>query len=369
MRICIDLDGVICELKKEGEKYEDLKPIEGAVETIRKLKDEGHYIIIYTARHMKTCNGNIYEVIAKIGKITLKWLEKHQIPYDEIVFGKPWADIYIDDNAFRFNGWENFSIENLPKNREKIKKEKIFTFVIPMAGKGERFLRAGYKIPKYMIEINGRTLFEYSLESLPLDIADIIIFIGLEEHDKKYNLRKFIQEKVKKYNLKSYEILLLKEYTRGQAETVYKARDIVDPNSNLSIYNIDTYFYDPTLKYELLDMQYDGVIGGFFLDHQDEKWSFAKVNYNMLVTKVAEKEQISNIALTGFYNFSDAHLFFYIAEKWLKEEKTVRGEFYIAPMYNDLIEHGKKFKIKLVEEFIPLGTPDDIESFRKKINN
>jgi len=249
---------------------------------------------------------------------------------------------------------------------EKIKKEKIFVFVIPMAGKGERFLKAGYKMPKYMIEVNGKTLFEYSLESLPLDIADIVIFIGLEEHDKDYKLKNFIHEKVKKYSLKNYEILLLKEYTRGQAETVYKAKDIIDPNSNLSIYNIDTYFYDPTLKYELLSMQYDGIIGGFFLDCKDEKWSFAKVNDNMIVTKVAEKEQISNIALTGFYNFSEAHLFFNIAEKWIKEGKTVRGEFYIAPMYNDLIEQGKKFKIKLVEKFIPLGTPEDVENFRKK---
>ena len=120
MRICIDLDGVIAELKKDGESYEDVKPVKGAVEKIRKLKKNGHYIIIYTARHMKTCNGNVSKIVAKIGKITLDWLEKYQVPYDEIVFGKPWADVYIDDNGFRFKSWADIDDDgnNLPVSNE-----------------------------------------------------------------------------------------------------------------------------------------------------------------------------------------------------------------------------------------------------------
>ncbi len=121
MRICIDLDGVIAELKKENETYANVKPIPGAVEKIKKLKENGHYIIIYTARHMKTCNGSVSKVLAKVGKITLDWLEKYQVPYDEIVFGKPWADVYIDDNGFRFKNWDEISDDgsNLPISSEK----------------------------------------------------------------------------------------------------------------------------------------------------------------------------------------------------------------------------------------------------------
>jgi capsule biosynthesis phosphatase len=124
MRICIDLDGVIAELRKENESYSEVKPIKGAVEKIRKLKEAGHYIIIYTSRHMKTCDGNVGKAIAKIGKITLDWLEKYNIPYDEIVFGKPWADIYIDDNGYRFKSWDEIADDgsNLPtSNESKIK--------------------------------------------------------------------------------------------------------------------------------------------------------------------------------------------------------------------------------------------------------
>lgn len=121
MRICIDLDGVISQLRKTEETYNDLLPVDGAIEKIKSLKKEGHYIIIYTARRMKTHQANTAKVIADIGKATLDWLAKYEIPYDEIMFGKPWADIYIDDNAFRFTSWDEISSNgtSLPMSHEK----------------------------------------------------------------------------------------------------------------------------------------------------------------------------------------------------------------------------------------------------------
>ncbi|STR45478.1 capsular biosynthesis protein [Iodobacter fluviatilis] len=125
MRICFDLDGVICEIKKKGQSYSDVMPIDGATEKIRELKEAGHYIIINTARHMKTCSGNTGLVIAKIGQITMDWLTRYDIPYDELHFGKPWAQVYIDDNAFRFSSWSEIdgSGSNLPTYNEAIKGE------------------------------------------------------------------------------------------------------------------------------------------------------------------------------------------------------------------------------------------------------
>ena len=109
MRICIDLDGVIAQLKKDGESYSDVAPVEGAVDKLNSLKSSGHYIILYTARHMKTCDANVGRVIARQGKVTLDWLKLHDVPYDEVYFGKPWADVYLDDNAMRFQSWEAIS--------------------------------------------------------------------------------------------------------------------------------------------------------------------------------------------------------------------------------------------------------------------
>jgi capsule biosynthesis phosphatase len=126
VRICIDIDGVIADFKKSGESYADCKLVSGARNKIKMLFSEGHYIILYTARHMKTCNGNAALALSRIGKTTLDWLEKNEVPYHEIHFGKPWADVYIDDNALRFSGWDHISGDgnNLPISNEKSRQSK-----------------------------------------------------------------------------------------------------------------------------------------------------------------------------------------------------------------------------------------------------
>lgn len=120
MRIVIDLDGTICPIKEKNASYQDLVPLEGAVERIKQLRSMGHYIIISTARNMATQESNIGKVVKNIGKVTLDWLEKYDIPYDEIYFGKPNAQVYIDDRALRFSDWASISHESLTK----IAKEK-----------------------------------------------------------------------------------------------------------------------------------------------------------------------------------------------------------------------------------------------------
>lgn len=121
MRICIDLDGVVAGFKKDKQTYADVSVIPGAKEKIDALRKNGHYVILFTARHMKTCEGNLGLVMRKVGHVTLDWLKKHDIGYDEIQFGKPWADIYIDDNAFRFRKWSVIAGDgtNLPISKEK----------------------------------------------------------------------------------------------------------------------------------------------------------------------------------------------------------------------------------------------------------
>lgn len=121
MRICIDLDGVICTLRRPDQTYAEVEPVPGAVETIASMRAAGHHVIIHTARHMKTTGGNVGLVLARQGTITLEWLARHGVEYDEIHFGKPWADVYIDDNAFRFESWEQIGDagEHLPISHER----------------------------------------------------------------------------------------------------------------------------------------------------------------------------------------------------------------------------------------------------------
>ena len=116
-KFCFDLDGTICYTRKQGESYLEVKPIPGAVKTLQRLKKEGHYIIIMTARNMATHSNNLGKIIANQAPIVFEWLKKHEIPYDEIHFGKPLADFYIDDKAIRLEDWEilNQTISSLTK--------------------------------------------------------------------------------------------------------------------------------------------------------------------------------------------------------------------------------------------------------------
>ena len=125
MRICVDLDGVICELRRPDQSYADVGPRPGAVEALSRLRAAGNEIIIHTARHMRTTGGNVGRVVALQGETTLAWLRHHGIEYDEIHFGKPHADIYIDDNALRFESWDLIRNQaDLPMSAERRMEER-----------------------------------------------------------------------------------------------------------------------------------------------------------------------------------------------------------------------------------------------------
>lgn len=121
LRICIDLDGTICEIRKDNETYADVKVKPGAAERISALRKAGHTIIINTARNMGSTGHNVGKALKNIGKITFDWLEKNGIEYDEIFFGKPNADITIDDRVLRFqDNWSEITEDTL----EQAAKEK-----------------------------------------------------------------------------------------------------------------------------------------------------------------------------------------------------------------------------------------------------
>ncbi len=102
--IVLDLDGTLCPVKRSDEEYEDLQPFPDMLARVREYKAAGFYIILYTSRNMRTYGGNIGLINANTAKMTMAWLDRHEIPYDEIHFGKPWASrigFYVDDRAIR----------------------------------------------------------------------------------------------------------------------------------------------------------------------------------------------------------------------------------------------------------------------------
>jgi capsule biosynthesis phosphatase len=99
LRICFDLDNTLVSYPTITGDYSTVKPIAHNLSLLKRLKNDGHEIIIYTARRMKTHGGNVGKVIKDIAGITIDTLERLNIEYDELIFGKPIADIYIDDRA------------------------------------------------------------------------------------------------------------------------------------------------------------------------------------------------------------------------------------------------------------------------------
>jgi hypothetical protein len=165
MRICFDLDNTLVSYPTVPYDYTTVKPITNMINILNKLKDEGHHIIIHTARRMKTHNNNIGLVIKDIALITINTLEKFNIKYDELIFGKPYADIYIDDKSINpyinnisyfgfFNNNTKF-IHNKIKNNKYNKIEKKDNIIIKNGKynfiKGEIFF---YKnIPNEIIDL------------------------------------------------------------------------------------------------------------------------------------------------------------------------------------------------------------------------
>ncbi|MCB0428576.1 MAG: glycosyltransferase family 2 protein [Flavobacteriales bacterium] len=234
--------------------------------------------------------------------------------------------------------------------------------VIPMAGEGRRFMEAGYTIPKYMIEVRGKTLLEWSVDSLPLDLCTNLIFVALETHEEKWKIERWIR------NLYPHrfeiQVVFLKGVTRGQAETALHAKQHMDMENPLLVYNIDTQFRSSALKRQLLREDVDGVLGAF--TSNEPRFSYAELDAaGRFVSRVAEKIVISANALTGLYHFKDPADFIHVAESHIQSNFRTGGEFYVAPVYNDLIAQGKRYVVDMAQEVNILGTPEEMKMFSR----
>lgn len=114
--IVLDLDGTLCPIKTEHQRYEDLEPVPGMMAKVREYKARGSYIVIQTARSMRTYAGNVGRINASTARSVLDWLDRHEVPYDEVHFGKPWSGrtgFYVDDRAVRPSEFLTLSHEQI----------------------------------------------------------------------------------------------------------------------------------------------------------------------------------------------------------------------------------------------------------------
>ena len=228
--------------------------------------------------------------------------------------------------------------------------------LIPMAGAGSRFEKAGYTFPKPLIDVAGQPMIQTVIENL--NLQGKYIFLVRKEHYEKYDLKNLL-------NLitPNCEIIQIEGLTEGAACTVLKAQELIDNNEPLIIANADQYI--KWNSFETISMFNEPDVDGGILTFKSihPKHSFAKVDGDGFVLEVAEKKPISNDATVGIYYWKRGFDFILYAESMIEKNIRTNNEFYVCPVYNEAIADGRRIKASLVDEMWGMGTPEELNNF------
>ena len=234
--------------------------------------------------------------------------------------------------------------------------DKKLNVLIPMAGEGSRFTTAGYTFPKPLIDVQGKPMIQVVVENLNMDAN--FIFVVRKEHREKYNLDSLL-----KLIAPGCRIVETDGLTEGAACTALLAKDFIDSDAPLFFANSDQFVeWDSNeFMYKMNETNADGGIVSFTATHP--KWSFAKINENGLVTEVAEKDPISDIATVGYYWWKNGSDFVKYAEQMINKDLRISNEFYVCPVFNEAIADKKEIRTFNTDGMWGLGTPEDLKYY------
>ena len=240
--------------------------------------------------------------------------------------------------------------------------EEMLNIVIPMAGLGSRFVKAGYDLPKPLIDINGVPMIEVVVKNLTPSIPHRFVFICQMQHEDKYSIKTRLERIAP-----GCVVVCIDGITEGAACTVLAAREHIDNEAPLMIANSDQYvdiLIDDYLSY-ISNSELDGLI--MTMEADDPKWSYVRVDSEHKVVEIKEKVVISNEATVGIYNFSRGADFCRAADLMIAAEEKQNNEYYVAPVYEKLIPTGYKVGIHNIgkegDGMYGLGIPHDLQFF------
>lgn len=241
--------------------------------------------------------------------------------------------------------------------------DRKLNIVMPMAGLGSRFRQAGFKVPKPLIEVRGRPMYAWATESLPLEYSSRLIFILLESQPEYPALKRDIGERYAKHQP---VVLTVPELTAGQAVTVLRAKEYIAGNEPLLIHNADTAF---DIEHDWVERARAEKLDGALLvfPSREKRWSFAREGADGFVVEVREKEVVSPWASTGTYWFGRGDDFVRAAVARVNAGRREASEFYVGPLYNDLIAHGARVRNFPIEKLYCFGTPEDLAATLREL--
>lgn len=229
--------------------------------------------------------------------------------------------------------------------------------VIPMAGAGSRFQKIGIQTPKPLIEVLGKTLIEHSIDSF--DVPGRFIFITREFDNPEDNKK---LEAILRARRPECEIIQLKTLTSGATETVLAARDFINTDEPLVVYNCDQLInWEPEAFLQFVEVRKPGAALVLY-NSTDPKNSFAEIDDGQIINLV-EKKAVSNHALIGFHYWAHGDEFVRSADK-LIEHFRINGqpECYISETFNYLGRGILPYHIA-DHVYVPLGTPEDVAKY------
>lgn len=243
--------------------------------------------------------------------------------------------------------------------------------VIPMSGKGERFLRAGYKSPKPLIEVNGKPLIGHILDLFPGE--DNVIFICNEEHLETTNMR----ETLKKYCPQG-EIISIRPHKLGPVFAVSKAFNYIDDNlpTIVNYCDFSCYWDYRKLKNWLRECNPDGCIPAYrgFHPHSlsGNNYAFMKVKDGWMQEIQEKKAYTSNkmqeYASSGTYYFSKGGLLKNYFSEAISKNMLVNNEYYCSVVYNLMVKAGLCVAVYELQHFMQWGTPEDLKEYLRWSN-
>ena len=244
----------------------------------------------------------------------------------------------------------------------------MLNIVIPMAGHGSRFRKAGFVRPKPLIPVHGQPMIQVVINNLRPKRQHRFIFICLQEHIEEFKLDKYL------YNCApGCEILIIDKVTDGAACTVLLARTIIDNEDSLMIANCDQWVDININNY--LDKVDSSDADGFIMTMKanDPKWSYIRFDSQSIPCEVVEKQVVSKEATVGIYNYKRGVDFVNAADLMISMNLRVNNEFYVAPAYNQMISKGLKIGFYNIDQdgsgMHGLGTPEDLEQFLNNISS
>lgn len=262
-------------------------------------------------------------------------------------------------NVLRVNSPKDLTFELIYNacKREKILLPWIdakLNILIPMAGEGKRFQKAGYKESKPFIRLGKKTLVQWSVDSL--GVSGNLHFIAKKEHVRDIGLL-----------YPESHIIAVENTTEGAACTTLLASEFIDNENPLLIANCDQYVEYNAQNF-LYNMQnVDAGILTFY--NTNSKWSYAAADSDGYVSQVAEKSVISSHATCGIYYWKHGSDYVKYARQMISKNIRTNNEFYVCPVFNEAITAGKKIKIFPILQMYGLGTPEDVKKNAEILNN